>query len=81
MGINPSSSSRPLVGDLTFAEAQTESLYGTISSRWERKGGTVQMDMAIPVNSTATIYVPATDVKNVTEGGVAISPAKGVKFL
>ncbi len=70
-----------LVGNLTFAEAQTESLYGTILSRWEKKGGIIQMNIAIPVNSTATVYVPATGVKNVTESGVAISEAKGVRFL
>jgi alpha-L-rhamnosidase len=70
-----------LVGNLTFAEAKTESLYGTISSRWEKTNGIVKMNVTIPVNSTATVYVPATDVKNVTEGGVAISKADGVKFL
>ena len=70
-----------LVGDLTFAEARTESLYGTISSRWEKTNGIVQMNVTIPVNSTATVYVPATYVKNVTENGVAISKADGVKFL
>ena len=70
-----------LVGDLTFAEANTESLYGTISSRWEKKDGIVQMNIAIPVNSTATVYVPATDAKKVTESGVAIPLAKGVTFL
>jgi len=70
-----------LVGNLTFAETRTESLYGTIVSRWEKKDDQVQMNVTIPVNSTATVYVPATDVKNVTEGGVAIPLANGVKFL
>jgi alpha-L-rhamnosidase len=70
-----------LVGDLTFAEAKTESLYGVIQSRWEKKNGAIRMNIAVPVNSTATVYVPATDVKNVTESGVAVPRAKGVKFL
>jgi alpha-L-rhamnosidase len=70
-----------LVGNLTFAEARTQSLYGTISSRWEKNGGLIQMNIAIPVNSTATVYVPARDVKGVTESGVAIPLAKGVMFL
>ncbi len=70
-----------LVGNLTFAEARTKSLYGTISSRWEQKNGIIRMNIAIPVNSTATVYVPATDEKNVTERGVAISEANGVRFL
>jgi hypothetical protein len=70
-----------LVGNLTFAGAKTESLYGTILSCWEKKGDLIQMNVAIPVNSTATVYVPATDVRNVTEGGLAIPRAKSVKFL
>jgi alpha-L-rhamnosidase len=39
------------------------------------------MNVEIPVNSAATVYVPATDVRNVTESGVATSRAKGVTFL
>jgi alpha-L-rhamnosidase len=70
-----------MAGDLTFAEAETESLYGKISCRWEKKGDSIQMHVAIPVNSTATVYVPATDVKHVTESGVAATNADGVKFL
>jgi alpha-L-rhamnosidase len=70
-----------LVGDLTFAEAKTESLYGTISSRWEKKNGAVKMTVSIPANSTATVYVPANDPKSVTENGVAISETSGVRFL
>ncbi len=70
-----------LVGDLTFAEASTESLYGKIISRWEKKNGQVQMNVTIPVNSTAIVFVPATDVSKVTESDVAIPLANGVKFL
>jgi alpha-L-rhamnosidase len=70
-----------VVGDLTYAEATTESLYGTIASRWERKDGALHLNIAIPVNSTATVYVPATSEKNVTEGGRAAARAMGVKFL
>ena len=70
-----------LAGDLTFAEAKTESLYGAILSRWEKKGGGIQMNIAVPVNSTATVYVPAMELNSVTESGVAIPRAKGVQFL
>ena len=70
-----------LAGDLTFASAQTESLYGKIVSRWERKDGAVRLSIAVPVNSTATVYVPATDITCVTESGGPISAARGVTFL
>ncbi len=60
-----------LVGDLTWVQAQTESLYGTISSHWEKKNGIIYLNVTIPANSTATVYVPATNVRNVTESGCA----------
>ena len=70
-----------LVGDLTFAEARTESLYGPISSRWEKKDGAVQLAVTIPANSSAIVEVPATDAGNVTEGATAAAQAPGVEFL
>jgi hypothetical protein len=39
------------------------------------------LDVTIPVNSTATVYVPATNIKNVTESGVPASQADGIIFL
>ncbi len=70
-----------VVGDLTFAEAKTRSLYGPISCRWEKRAGSLQVDVAIPVNSTATVYVPAMEINHVTEGNIAVAQAKGVRFL
>src|SRR5215469_1119687 len=69
-----------LVGDLTWAEAKTESLYGVILSHWERKNGVIDLNVTIPANSTATVYIPAADAKNVTESGVPASQADGVIF-
>jgi alpha-L-rhamnosidase len=74
--INPA-----LVGDLSHAQARTQSLYGTISDRWEKKNGLILMKVEIPVNASATVYVPATELKNVTESGRDISRAAGVSFL
>jgi alpha-L-rhamnosidase len=70
-----------LVADLTFADATTRSLYGPIHSRWEKHGGIVHLAVTIPVNSTATVYVPATDVSTVTEGGRPLAQAAGVRVL
>ena len=70
-----------LVGDLTFAQAQTQSLYGTISSRWEIKRSQIQLNLEIPVNTTATVYVPATNITTVMESGLPIPSVQGVSFL
>lgn len=39
------------------------------------------MDVAIPANTTATVYVPAQHSAGVTESGKPAAKAKGVKFL
>jgi len=70
-----------LVGNLTFAEARTESLYGPIVSRWEKNEGFIKLNVTIPVNSTAIVYFPATNIDKVTESGIAIPLANGVQFL
>ncbi len=36
------------------------------------------MDISVPANSTATVYVPG---KNVTESGIAAEDAEGVRFF
>ena len=70
-----------IVGDLTFAEAATESPYGPIASRWERQGDVVQLAVTIPPNSRATVYVPTSDAKTVTESGTDIRHVVGVTLL
>jgi alpha-L-rhamnosidase len=39
------------------------------------------MDVTIPANSTALVYVPTNDASRVKESGVAATKANGVNFL
>ena len=70
-----------IAGDLTFAEASTQSLYGPIASRWERKGNSATLKVTVPPNSQATVTLPTSDEKSVKEGGKGIRQAKGVSLL
>ena len=47
------------VGDLTYARASYQSPYGTINSGWKRSGKSFTLDVTIPANTTATIYLPS----------------------
>jgi alpha-L-rhamnosidase len=67
-----------IISEVNFAEASVESPYGTISSRWERKGNQVDLSVTVPPNSTATVYIPANRAKKITEGGSPISRVKGI---
>ena len=69
------------VGDLTFVRASHRSLYGLIRSDWTIEGGAFLWNVAVPPNTTATVYVPAKDTGAVTEGNKPAGEAEGVRFL
>jgi alpha-L-rhamnosidase len=68
-------------GGLSSAGAGIHSMYGKISTDWKLEGGTFMLDVTIPANTTATVYVPAKSAETVTEGGQKIADASLVKFL
>lgn len=46
------------VGDLKFVKSSYETLYGTIVVDWARQDGTFTLNVSVPVNTTAVIYLP-----------------------
>ncbi len=70
-----------VVGDLTWVKSHHDSPQGRIVSAWKREGNALTMDVSIPTNTTATIYVPTKDVASVTESGKPIASTEGVKLL
>ncbi len=54
-----------MVEGLEFVNASHVSLYGEIKSEWKRKNGTLSWNIAIPVNTSARVYVPAGSEKDV----------------
>ncbi len=63
-------------GGFTNASASLQTYYGTLSSGWKTETGKMILDVEIPANTTATVYVPASDPGSVTENGVALSSSK-----
>lgn len=70
-----------VVGDLTWVKAEYDSIRGPVVSNWQREGNKLEMDVTIPANSTATVYVPARDSGMITESGMPAVQAKAVRFL
>jgi alpha-L-rhamnosidase len=62
--INPS-----IVGDLNYVNAWHDALYGRIKSSWKREQGKLTMEVSIPANTTATIYIPTRSVDSILESG------------
>jgi len=69
------------VGDLKWAQATYDSLRGPIAVRWERDGNRFKLNVTIPANVTATVFMPAKSADTVTEGGALAASSSGVKFL
>ncbi len=70
-----------VVGDLAWVRTSHQGPYGLIRSDWRREGKRLMMEVAVPPNSAATIFVPSVEASGVMEGGTSCSRAKGVTFL
>jgi len=66
---------------VTWVKSHHDSPYGRIVSNWKREGEKLSMNVTVPPNSTATVFVPAKDAASVTESGKPAGEAEGVKFL
>lgn len=72
----------PIIRDgLTWATVRYDSIHGKIATAWKRTGHRLTLEVVVPVNTTATVRIPARDLAGITEGGRSVTRAKGVKFL
>ncbi len=68
-------------GGITWVNADYSSIRGRIAARWEVLNGKFQLDVTIPPNTQAEVYMPGADKGAVREGGRPVSEAEGVEFL
>jgi len=66
---------------ITYTKASYDSIYGRIATYWRVRDGKFLLDLTIPANTTATVYIPAKDADSITEGGKPASKAEAVRFL
>lgn len=65
-------------GGFTNASASLDTYYGKLSNSWKVDADKFTMDVEIPANTAATIYIPAASMDAVTESGTALSSAKNI---
>lgn len=68
------------VGDLTWAKARVRTVRGEVRSEWRLDGRRFVLDVTVPANTSATVYIPGTDPAAVREGGAPAASAEGVFF-
>jgi alpha-L-rhamnosidase len=69
------------VGDLTSVSAVHLSRYGGIQSHWQCTADSFTWYVKVPPNTTATVYVPTTEVASVRESGKPAAESPCIKFL
>jgi len=68
-------------GGVTWAKAQYDSIHGRISIDWKVAEGSIALNVLVPPNTTATVYVPTQHPSAVKESGRATSQADHVTCL
>ncbi|MCF7974610.1 MAG: glycoside hydrolase family 78 protein [Phycisphaerae bacterium] len=66
--------------DLSWVHCSYESIRGSITSHWHKIDQTLVMDIVIPANTVATVYVPCTRPDTIREGSLPAGQAPGVEF-
>jgi hypothetical protein len=67
------------VGNLKWVRAHYDCDYGRIVSEWKQDAGQFSLDVTIPANTTAKIYVPAKNAASVMESGKPAMSAPDVR--
>ena len=65
-------------GGITNANASLQTYYGTAAAGWKITGGKLLLDVEVPANTSATIYIPAASAEGIQESGQALSAVKDI---
>jgi len=70
-----------ITGNLTWVKGSFASVSGEIKSEWKKENGRLEMNMHIPPNTTAMVYIPGKNEKDIKENDSPVSGTSGVKFI
>jgi alpha-L-rhamnosidase len=68
-------------GGLTWAKAEFDSIHGRISTHWQMADDGFQLELTIPANTAATVYVPVLPADALAPDGRPRADTPGVRFL
>jgi len=70
-----------VVGNIKWVNGSYKSIYGDVISNWRIENGILYLDVTIPVNSTATVFIRAKKLEDITESGRPTVDCEYIKFL
>lgn len=65
--------------DMDWLSASSDSVQGQIAVSWRKRDGAVTLDVSIPPNTTATLFLQTGEPGTITESGQPIAVARGIK--
>ena len=68
-------------GNINRAKCEYKSINGKIATKWRKNKNTFALNVEIPCNTTAKIFLPTEDSGSVKESGKKASRVKGIKFI
>jgi len=69
------------VGDLAWVKGGIDTARGEVRSEWRIEKGRFLLEVKIPPNSTAVVYIPGADPSEVLEGGRPAAGEEGVMTI
>jgi alpha-L-rhamnosidase len=66
-------------GGLTMCKASYDSINGPVETEWHVEGGTYKLNVTVPANTTASVFIDGPR-EQITEGGKPAEDAEGVTF-
>lgn len=67
-------------GGFTSVSASLDTYYGRLSSSWKVEGDKLTLEVEVPANTTATVFVPSGGQAKVMEGGKPLTEVKEVEI-
>jgi len=69
-----------LLDSLNSEKSLIETIRGMISSEWKRQPGLFTLNVSVPFNTSAEIYIPGKKDGELTESGLPVSQLKGATY-
>jgi alpha-L-rhamnosidase len=70
-----------ILDSLQWAEGYHVSPYGKITVSWAKTGESFKLEADIPENTSASVFIQAKSVNDITENGVNITENKDIRLV
>ena len=70
-----------MAGNITFSKTSYQSPYGEIRCNWDKQEDIIRINVEIPVNTTAKVFIPVKLKSIVAESGIDVSKVNDIKVL